>query len=103
MWPFSRKAPRAPVTHEQSAGGTIGGDAPRPFSLPAKIPAKHQTAADVLDYHCKKHNATYERTRHAHGKVRIRVHMPDGDVFSGTGPTTLDAVAAVVAKMEAVK
>lgn len=99
MWPFTSKR-TAPMTAQQTAGGTIGGEAPRPFTLPAKPMAKHQTTADVLDYHCRERKATYER-QVVGGKVQIRVHLPSGDTLSGTGATTLEAVTAVVRKLEA--
>jgi hypothetical protein len=104
MWPFGRKqAARVEGetrTVELAAGGTMGGGKPRAFTLPPKPASKHQTAADVLDYHCKKHSATYDRAR-VDGKVRIRVYLPSGDVLSGNGETTMAAVAEVVAKLEA--
>lgn len=100
MWPFKTKE-TAPKVVQQAAGGTIGGLEPRPVSLPAKPIAKHQTTADVLDFYCQKHKATYERSISEGGKIRIRVHMPDGDVLAGQGATTLDAVTVVIKKMEA--
>jgi hypothetical protein len=82
-----------------ATGGAVGFSGPA-VQLPAKPADKHQTAADVLDYYCAKHKATYERTRKGE-RVRVRVHMPSGDVLAGTGATTLEAVTAVVQKMEA--
>ena len=93
MWPFSRKT--------QDVQVVVKSNDAHAFHLPAKVPAKHQTQADALDYYCKKHGATYERTRLAADKVRIRVTMPSGDVLGGNGPTTADAVAEVIRKMEA--
>lgn len=103
MWPFNRKSKTLPGswTFEQNASGTIGGDEPRPFKLPAKPVAKHQTTADMLDYYCQQHKATYERQRGQDGIVRVKVLLPEGDVFVGKGETTLDAVIAVVKKLEA--
>ena len=96
MWPFSKKQ-----SDTQAVGGTIGGEAPRPFKLPAKVPQKHQTAADALDWLCSKHKATYERDRTKPDNVRIRVTLPSGDVVAGNGKDSLAAVVDVTKKIEA--
>lgn len=83
-----------------AVGGSLGGKA-RVFTLPAKSPAQHQTAADVLDYLCKKYKGTYDRLRRGDGYVVVKFYKADGEVLSGRGDTTMKAVAALQKKLEA--
>lgn len=91
MWPFSKKDTPPPIPTSEDAAV---------LRLPPKPLHKHQTAADQLDYWCKRHKATYERYARD-GVVFVRVHLPEGDTFAGKGATTLEAVVMVCKKLGA--
>jgi hypothetical protein len=82
-------------------GGTLGAGPPRPLHLPVKPPAEHQTAGDILDYACKKHEAKYEIFRDPDsGTVVVDIKLKDGHtVVSGQGTTTKEAVERAVRKL----
>jgi len=58
------------------------------------------TLADRLAALCELYDATYERTAPEGGPVTILFRLSAGDVFSGQGATTADAVTALEAKLE---
>lgn len=88
-----------PSTVVMSVGSSLGGGTPKPFNLPAKSPAKHQTAADVLDYLCKKYKGYYTRKRVSDGVV-MWFYREDGTIVSGRGSDTMSAVAALQKRLE---
>ena len=82
----------------QAVGGVIGGGEPRPFTLPAKSPAQHETVADALDYLCKQWGATYEREVKG-VTINVKLLLPNGEVRVGSAESTAAAVAQLVEKM----
>ena len=73
---------------------------PVPVNLPAKSPALHQTAADTLDYLCKKYEGTYSRRRQQDGNVVFIFTKNNGDVLSGRASDTMGAVLELKRKLE---
>lgn len=71
-------------------------------SEPAPVAASSAPfdGASLLDQTCAKFNATHQRSIVSnHGEVQVTLIREDG-TLSATGPTTADAVAAVILKAE---
>lgn len=65
--------------------------------LASQTPAE---GASLLDQTCAKFNATHSRSIVSnHGEVQVTL-MREDSTLSATGPTTADAVAAVIVKAE---
>jgi hypothetical protein len=74
---------------------------PKVSPMRRKVPPlhKHQTAADLLDWLCMRHKASYRILRYGDG-VLVLLDMPDQSVVaSGLCATTALAVAALHKKL----
>lgn len=69
-------------------------------SVSIPVPQALFDGASLLDQTCAKFNATHQRSIVSnHGEVQVTLIREDG-TLSATGPTTADAVAAVIVKAE---
>lgn len=61
------------------------------------------TDADRLDALCAAEGATYERVRTPDGLVRFTLIYPTGDRVTGSGPTTTEALTALITRVQRIK
>lgn len=60
-----------------------------------------ETVADRVNALTAAHHAEFFRLPRPDGSVVVQLHFPDGDVVSGVGATTADAVAQLEARVAA--
>lgn len=71
--------------------------------IAAKKPADHETTADVIDYLCEQHGATYSIKTLEGGRKRVLFEYADDRRIVAEGATTAEAVNNLATQLGGVK